>query len=90
MEFPDVKIHRSAEYLQDKIRDDIDFVFIVLGLFLISGSIYFLTKAVTKGSVRVERFDRTAEENTDALVEATREIKSLRRALQGKKHADYE
>ena len=91
METPDIKIGRSAEWLQDKISNDLEFVFIVVGLFLISAAIYMLKNAVTKGSVRVERLDRTHEENTDALIDATREIKALRRTMaKERKDADYQ
>lgn len=82
METPDVKIGRSAEFLMDKINNDLEFVFIVIGLFLISGSIYLLKNALVKGSVRVERLDRTHEENTDALIETTKAIKALRRSIE--------
>lgn len=83
METPDVKVHRSASYLADLAKDDFDLLLIMCALFLISATLYMLKNAVSKGSVRVERFDRTQEENTDAMIDTANEIRGLRTDIQG-------
>lgn len=81
MEFPDVKIGWIGEWLLGRaIQMDVEGVLVIMALFLISWSLRSVKQEVSKGSITVIRLDKTMEENTDALIENTRLMKSKRRS----------
>jgi hypothetical protein len=86
IEFPDVKIKQSAEWLLDReiTSMDVEAILVIVGLFLISWSLRSLRTEMAKATITVVRLDKTVEENSDAIIEGTRSQKDLTESIKKK------